>query len=88
MIIGLAGGQGTGKTTITTIISLILKKYFKLKFLKFLLMIFIKPEKIEKNYQSQKSFIMTRGVPGTHDYKIIYECFKKIKIKNLKITKI
>ena len=27
LIIGLAGGQGTGKTTITSIMSLILKKY-------------------------------------------------------------
>ena len=31
LIIGLAGGQGSGKTTISSIISLILTKYFKLK---------------------------------------------------------
>ena len=31
LIIGLSGGQGTGKTTITSIITLILRKYFKLK---------------------------------------------------------
>ena len=30
LIIGLAGGQGAGKTTITSIITIILKKYFKL----------------------------------------------------------
>ena len=29
-IVGLAGGQGAGKTTITSIISIILRKYFKL----------------------------------------------------------
>ena len=34
LIIGLSGGQGTGKTTITSIISLILRKYFKLKVFK------------------------------------------------------
>ena len=34
LIIGLAGGQGTGKTTITSILSLILVKYFKLKIFK------------------------------------------------------
>jgi len=30
LIIGLAGGQGSGKTTISSILSIILKKYFKL----------------------------------------------------------
>ena len=30
LFIGLAGGQGTGKTTISSILTLILKKYFKL----------------------------------------------------------
>ena len=30
IIIGLAGGQGSGKTTISSILTLILKKYFKL----------------------------------------------------------
>ena len=34
LIIGFAGGQGTGKTTITSIITIILKKYFKLDVLK------------------------------------------------------
>ena len=29
MIVGLAGGQGTGKTTISSIIKMILEKYFK-----------------------------------------------------------
>ena len=29
-IVGLSGGQGTGKTTISSIISIILSKYFKL----------------------------------------------------------
>ena len=27
--VGLAGGQGTGKTTVSSIIAIILKKYFK-----------------------------------------------------------
>ena len=30
LILGIAGGQGAGKTTIASIISIILKKYFKL----------------------------------------------------------
>ena len=51
--VGLAGGQGTGKTTISSIIKIILEKYFKLKYLKFLLMIFIKPGKKELLYQKK-----------------------------------
>ena len=34
LIIGLAGGQGSGKTTISSILTLILQKYFKLKVFK------------------------------------------------------
>ena len=34
LIIGLAGGQGSGKTTISSILTLILKKYFKLNVFK------------------------------------------------------
>ena len=33
-LIGLAGGQGTGKTTISSIIKIILTKYFKLNVFK------------------------------------------------------
>ena len=36
LIIGLAGGQGIGKTTISSIITIILKKYFKLNTFKIL----------------------------------------------------
>ena len=32
--VGLAGGQGTGKTTISSIVKIILEKYFKLKVFK------------------------------------------------------
>ena len=47
-------------------------------------MIFIKLEKIEKNYQNKTPFINYKGsYQGTHDYKIIYEFLKKLKIKNL-----
>ena len=34
LMIGLAGGQGSGKTTISSILTLILKKYFKLNVFK------------------------------------------------------
>ena len=34
LMIGLAGGQGSGKTTISSILTLILQKYFKLEVFK------------------------------------------------------
>ena len=82
LIIGLAGGQGTGKTTITSIISLILKKYFKLKVFKISIDDFYKSRNERKKLSTNKHpLLMIRGVPGTHDYKIIYEFFKKVKNK-------
>ena len=33
-VVGLAGGQGTGKTTISSIIKIVLEKYFKLNVFK------------------------------------------------------
>ena len=86
LIIGLAGGQGTGKTTIASIISLILTKYFKLKVFKISIDDFYKTrDERKKISKSIHPLLMIRGVPGTHDYKIIYEFFKKIK--NKKFTK-
>ena len=82
LIIGLSGGQGTGKTSITSIISLILKKYFKLKVFTISIDDFYKTRKDRKKLSITKHpLLITRGVPGTHDYRIIYKFFKKIKNK-------
>jgi D-glycerate 3-kinase len=89
LIIGLAGGQGTGKTTITSIISLILKKYFKLKVFKISIDDFYKTRKERKKLSITKHpLLMTRGVPGTHDYRIISNFFKKIKNKKFNSLKL
>ena len=89
LIIGLAGGQGTGKTTITSIISIILKKYFKLDIFKISIDDFYKTRKQRALLSKNKhSFLMTRGVPGTHDIDIMLNFFKKIKVKNFKILKL
>ena len=89
LIIGLSGGQGTGKTTIASIISLILRKYFKLKVFKISIDDFYKTRKDRKKLSIAKHpLLITRGVPGTHDYKIIYEFFKKIKNKKFSKLKI
>ena len=89
LIIGLAGGQGTGKTTISSIITLILKKYFKLNVFKISIDDFYKTRRerilLSKN---RHPLLMTRGVPGTHDINIMLSFFRKIKIKKFKSLKL
>ena len=83
--VGLAGGQGTGKTTISSIIKIILEKYFKLKVFKISIDDFYKTRK-ERLKLSKKvhPMLATRGVPGTHDVKMMLDFFKKVKNKNFK----
>ena len=82
LIIGLAGGQGAGKTTIASILSIILKKYFKLNVFKISIDDFYKTRnEREKLSKKKHSLLKIRGVPGTHDYRIIYDFFKKVKNK-------
>ena len=89
LIIGLAGGQGTGKTTITSIISLILKKYFKLNVFKISIDDFYRTRNERTKLSKYKHpLLMTRGVPGTHDCKIISQFFKKVKSKKFKQLKL
>ena len=81
-IIGLSGGQGSGKSTITGILKFILKRKYGLDLCIFSIDDFYKT-KAERRKMSKKvhPLFFTRGVPGTHDHKIIYEFFKKIKSK-------
>jgi len=89
LVIGLAGGQGSGKTTISSILTLILQKYFKLNVFKFSIDDFYKTRKDRKLLSKNKhSLLMTRGVPGTHDIDLILNFFKKIKGKNFKSLQI
>ena len=89
LIIGFSGGQGTGKTTITSIISLILRKYFKLNVFKISIDDFYKTRYERKILSITKHpLLMTRGVPGTHDCKIISQFFKKVKNKKFKQLKL
>ena len=85
----MAGGQGSGKTTISSILSLILKKYFKLKVFKISIDDFYKTKKQREILSKNKhSLLLTRGVPGTHDIKIMLDFFRKIKTKNFKSLKL
>jgi D-glycerate 3-kinase len=85
LIIGLAGGQGSGKTTISSILTLILQKYFKLNVFKISIDDFYKTRKERRALSKKKHpLLMKRGVPGTHDIEIMLSFFKKIKNKNFK----
>ena len=88
-IVGLGGGQGIGKTTITSIISIILKKYFKLNVFKISIDDFYKTKKerilLSKNVHPS---LITRGVPGTHDVSSMFSFFKRVKSKNFRALKL
>ena len=89
LIIGLAGGQGSGKTTISSILSLILTKYFKLNVFKISIDDFYKTRKQREILSSSKhSLLKTRGVPGTHEVNLILELFKRVKSKKFKSLQI
>ncbi len=90
-LIGLAGGQGTGKTTISSLLKIILTKYFKLNVFKISIDDLYKTRK-DRIKLSKKihPLLMTRGVPGTHDVNFIFDLLKKIKSKrfsNLRLPK-
>jgi len=87
--VGLAGGQGTGKTTVSSIIKIILEKYFKLKVFKISIDDFYKTRK-ERLSLSKKihPMLITRGVPGTHDIQMMLNFFKRAKSKNFKKMKL
>jgi len=85
LIIGLAGGQGSGKTTISSILTLILQKYFKLKVFKVSIDDFYKTRKDRKLLSKKKHpLLMIRGVPGTHDIDLMLNFFKRVKAKKFK----
>tara|TARA_Y100000741_G_scaffold313065_1_gene257869 strand:+ start:4075 stop:4998 length:924 start_codon:yes stop_codon:yes gene_type:complete len=91
LFLGLSGGQGSGKTTITGILKIILKKFFKRE---------IYTSSIDDFYKTQKNRIkisnnthplfITRGVPGTHDTKLIKNLFyltEKKKFRKFKLPR-
>ena len=72
-IIGLSGGQGAGKSTISGILKIILKEYFNLNTVIFSIDDFYKTLKERKKMSIKVSpLFLTRGVPGTHDTSLLY----------------
>ena len=79
-IIGLAGGQGSGKSTISNILKIILKEGFDLNTVIFSIDDFYKTYKERKKMSKMISpLFLTRGVPGTHDTKLLLKSLKNLK---------
>tara|TARA_Y100001958_G_C21216863_1_gene542250 strand:+ start:847 stop:1764 length:918 start_codon:yes stop_codon:yes gene_type:complete len=79
-IIGLTGGQGSGKSTISKIYKIILKEGFNLNTVIFSIDDFYKTLRERKKMSKKISpLFLTRGVPGTHDTKLLLSCLKNIK---------
>jgi len=89
LFLGLSAGQGSGKTTIAAILSIILKIFFKRRVCVMSIDDFYKTlndrKKMSKNIHT---LFKTRGVPGTHDINLIKNFFKLIKKKKFKKIKL
>ena len=84
-IIGLTGGQGSGKSTVAKILKIILKEGFNLNTVIFSIDDFYKTLQ-ERKTMSKKinPLFLTRGVPGTHDTALLLKCLNNLKSKNFK----
>ena len=86
-VIGLTGGQGSGKSTISNILQIILKENYNLETVIFSIDDFYKTLNERKIMSKNISpLFLTRGVPGTHDTKILLNCIKKLQ--NIKFKKL
>ena len=90
-VIGLTGGQGTGKSTISNILKIILKEAYGLETIIFSIDDFYKTlSEREKMAKKVSALFLTRGVPGTHDTKKLFSCIRSLKgyrFKKFKIPK-
>jgi len=91
LILGFSGGQGSGKTTTTGILKIILKKFFKRRIHVSSIDNFYKTLE-DRNQISNKihPLLKTRGVPGTHDINLVkyfFNIIKKKKFKKIKLPK-
>ena len=84
-VIGLTGGQGTGKSTISNILKIVLKDVYNLKTVIFSIDDFYKTLQERKKMSKKISnLFLTRGVPGTHDTKMLLHCIKNLKNNKFK----
>ncbi len=89
LIIGLSGSQGSGKSTISQILKIILQTHYKLNVTCFSIDDFYKTLKERKKMsKTVHPLFLTRGVPGTHDSKMLLNTIKILKKKKFKTIKI
>ena len=85
LIIGLSGGQGSGKTTIAHILKIILKTAYNLNVINFSIDNFYKTlNQRKKMSENVHKLFLTRGVPGTHDINLLKKCFQLVLTKKFK----
>ena len=85
LFLGFSGGQGSGKTTVSKILKIILSKFFKRRIQIISIDDFYKTLE-QRNKMSFRihPLFRIRGVPGTHDINLIKNFFNLIKKKKLK----
>jgi len=89
LFLGLSGSQGSGKTMVTSILQIILKKFFKKNIYVISIDDFYKTLRDRNRMSQQKhSLFKTRGVPGTHDINLIKNFFISVKRKKFKKIKL
>ena len=91
LILGFSGGQGSGKTTVSGILKIILKKFFKRKIHVISIDDFYKTLN-DRDKMSHKihPLFKIRGVPGTHDinlFKKFFNIVKKNKFEKIKLPR-
>ncbi len=86
-IVSITGGQGSGKSTISNILKIILEEAFDLNTVIFSIDDFYKTFKERKKMSKTISpLFLTRGVPGTHDTDLLLNSLKNFKKKIFKKT--
>ena len=84
-IIGLSGGQGSGKSTISKILKIILKEKYNLETVIFSIDDFYKTLNQRKVMAKiVHPLFSVRGVPGTHDVRLLLNCIKKLRKKKFR----
>ena len=89
LLLGLSGGQGSGKSTISQILKIIFHLKYNLNVVCFSIDDFYKTASERKKMaKSIHPLFMTRGVPGTHDCKLLYKIIKILLNKKFGTIKI
>ena len=89
LLIGLSGSQGSGKSTISQILKIILQTHYGLNVTCFSIDDFYKTfNERKKMSKTVHPLFLTRGVPGTHDSKMLFNTIKTLKKKKFNTIKI